>query len=96
MYSEKIQSKVQEMERDLSQTKIRIGQLFQYLHNTSQIQKLSRLEVLYGGSSLNKGARIQHKWEGAEPHRRTRSSGALKLKKNVIDKHAKPRTVNLA
>jgi hypothetical protein len=91
-YSSRLQDTVGVAESALARTKARIGQLLHLLQNISQIQKLSKLESLYGAPT-GKAAKHSHPLASAESaRRRTRSVGAIKLGKS---KHARTLTSDL-
>ncbi len=77
----------------MTRTKSRINQLLHVLQNISQIQKLSKLETLYG-SPVSKGFRASNPSRKEAERKRTRSTGAVKMKK-VTEKRTKAMTINL-
>ncbi len=82
------------MEKYLTRAKARISQLLHVLQNFSQIQKLNKLESLYG-SSMSKGSRIPNPPRRDVDRKRTRSMGAIKVKKTSTEKHSKAMTLKL-
>ena len=86
LYSDQLLLSTQDAEATLSRAKNRISQLLHLLQNISQIQKLSKLEALYGGASMRDKGPRNAKNDGAPSERRTRSVGAIKLKKSNTEK----------
>lgn len=86
LYSDQLLSTTKDTEASLSKTKNRISQLLHLLQNISHIQKLSKLEALYGGTSIRDKGPRSSKNEGVSSDRRTRSVGAIKLKKSNTEK----------
>lgn len=97
-YCSQLQSTVGAAEVLLARTKARVGQLLHLLQNISQIQKLIKLESLYG-TSVSKAARNSHSLkERSSARNRTRSTGAIKLKKSNDgggSKHTRAMTLDL-
>ena len=96
---------MQAAELYLSNCKSRIGQLLHLLQNISQIQKLSRLEALYGGTSTsNKGtptSRLgprnpagREEETSSTARKRTRSMDTIKVSKKD-GKHNRAMTLDL-
>ena len=88
-------------EAHLVATKSRISKLLHLLQNVSQIQKLSKLEALYGTPQArnplqNPPTATAPKNEGhTSARKRTKSTGALKLKTSTGNKRHHNRAMTL-
>lgn len=97
LYSHQLQSSIEVLEANLARSKSRIAHLLHVLQNVSQVQKLSKLESLYGAPQAGRGPKIQppHKQEWDTTRKRTRSTGAIRTKHVSTEKHSKAMTLNL-